>query len=131
MPSRRKRKSFSAQAADLALAVPVVMALRVARIALAGTSPSARDRRELHRMTAEKIAAFHESWVAMTFESLRASQSIALSMLQFPWTRPGRNSRYLRAHARRAALGILAEATAPIHRRVVGNARRLRRARLR
>jgi hypothetical protein len=98
---------------------------------LAGASPSARDRREFHLMTAEKIAAFHESWIAMAFESLRASQSFALSMLLLPWARGVRDSRHLAARARHVALGILAEGTAPIHRRAVGNARRLRRTRWR
>jgi len=51
-------------------------------MALAGSSPSARQQREFGLMCGEKVAAFYESWNAMAFEALRANQSLALSMLQ-------------------------------------------------
>jgi hypothetical protein len=72
MASRHNRKSraLATQVIDLGLAVPQVVAHRVARMALAGLSPSMRDRREFHRMGAEKVAAFYESWNAMLLESL-------------------------------------------------------------
>jgi hypothetical protein len=84
-------------------------------------------------MTAEKIAAFHESWNAMAFASFRAAQTLTLAMLGecwSPWTAP-RNHRAAAARLRRAVNGILAEGMAPIHRRAVRNAKRLVRSSLR
>ena len=94
------------------------------RMALAGASPSARDRSEFRRMGTEKIAAFTESWNAMAVEAVRANQQLALSCMQafwFPWARP-------RRRARRTALGILGAGMAPVHRRALANAKRLGRA---
>ena len=53
MPTRlsRKPKPAAVQAAELALAVPQVVAHRMARMALAGHSPSARDQREFQMMS--------------------------------------------------------------------------------
>jgi hypothetical protein len=80
-----------------------------------------RDREELYRMGAEKMAAFNEAWNAMAVEAFRANQKLALSFMQslwFPWIRP-------KSSARSAARGILGKGLAPIHRRAVANARRL------
>jgi hypothetical protein len=99
-------------------------------MAMAGASPSARDRKEFHLMGSEKIAAFNEAWVAMAFEAFRANQQLTLSVMQsfwFPWARPSS-----RSHSRQlsdAALGILGSGMAPIRRRAVANARRLTRVR--
>jgi len=84
MPSRRRRKSktLAAQVSDLAMAVPQVVAQRVARMSLAGLSPSSRDQREFYLMGAEKVAAFYESWNAMIVETFRANQQLSLSMLR-------------------------------------------------
>lgn len=114
MPRRRRRKSkpLAQQAAELTLAVPQVMAHRYARMARAGASPTARDRRELARMSTEKAFAMAESWNAMALELLRANQQLALSPMQ-------------------AALEMTAAAMAPFHRRAVANAKRLSRARRR
>jgi hypothetical protein len=43
---RRATQSLAVKAAELALAVPQVVAYRVARMALSGTKLSARDRKE-------------------------------------------------------------------------------------
>ena len=55
MTVRRSRKSASVatQAAELALAAPQVVAHRVARMALAGATPSERDRKEFERLKAK------------------------------------------------------------------------------
>jgi hypothetical protein len=85
---RSKKQQMAAQAAELAVAVPQVVAHRMLRMALAGGTPSARDRREFGLMGAEKMAAFQESWTAMWLEALRAQQQFSLSLLQplwFPW----------------------------------------------
>src|SRR5262249_34219693 len=134
MTSRRNRKSrvLAAQAIGLGLAVPQVLAHRVMRMALAGMSPSRRDHREFYLMGAEKIAVFYESWTAMSAEILRANLEFWLSpgksfWLRSPVTR--RSSRAAAAHFQRAALAVLGEGVAPIHRRAVANAKRLSRRR--
>lgn len=128
---RRKSKSLAAQTIELGVAVPQVIALRAARIAAAGASPSARDRKESYRMGAEKIAAVNEAWNAMAVQAFWANQKLAVSFLQslwFPWARPNfdakRASRQLTT-----GLDILGKGMAPIRRRAVANAKRLGRPR--
>ena len=130
MPSRRRRRSSStlaAQSAALAVAVPQVVAHRLTRLAMAGPKPSARDRREFHRMGAEKIAAFQESWMAMAAESWRIQMQVAQS-LWFPWLAAGRAQAWT---SQRAARAILGRGLAPVRRKAVANARRLQNTRLR
>lgn len=100
------------------MAVPQVIAHRMAGM----------DRKEFHRMGSEKVAAFNEAWTAMAFEAVRANQQLALSFMQsfwFPWARRKSVSRQLSD----ATLGILGKGMAPIRRRAVANAKRLRRTR--
>ncbi len=128
----RKSRALAAQVTDLGLAVPQVLAHRVTRMVLAGSSPSARDRREFQRMSAEKVAAFYESWNAMLVEITRANVELSLSSAR--WFLSGmpaarQSSRAAAAHVQRAAIGILGKGVAPIRRRAVANARRLGRAR--
>ena len=135
MTKRRSRKSkpLAVQAAELAVAVPQVIAHRVTRMAIAGTSPSARDRREFHRMGAEKVAAFNESCNAMVLQVFRINQQLALSYMQslwFPWARPGSSVQSVSRQLTGAASGILGEGMAPVHRRAVANAKRLGRTKL-
>jgi len=82
MSARRRAGSNAAKLAELGLAAPLVVAHRIARMALAGPLPSARDRLEFAEMVIDKQVAF--------------------------------------------AKGI-----APVHRKAVGNARRLARTRIR
>jgi hypothetical protein len=127
MSSRhRLTRRITRQATELAFAVPQVVAHRVVRAAGAGHSPSARDRREFHRMTEEKVAAFNEAWTAMLAEVFRASMKAWLTPVLWPpaWTS---GSRSARAQAERAMLAILTSGLAPVHRRAVANSRRLRR----
>jgi len=51
--SARSARTLHAQAAELAWAVPQVVAHRLARIAGAGLKPTLRDRKEFARMVAE------------------------------------------------------------------------------
>ena len=81
----RRTKSLAAQTIDLGFAVPQVIAHRVARIIIAGGSPSARDRRELHRMGAEKILAANEAWSAMAIQTVLENQKLAFSFMQSLW----------------------------------------------
>ena len=115
----------------LALAVPEVIAHRLTRAWLAGGIPAQRDRDEFHRMLAEKVGAFHESWAAMLREMLLANLRLALwPMWWAPWAiTPARARDRLSAHHRSSVLAVLQAGLAPVHRRAVANARRLRRVR--
>jgi len=136
MATRRTRrsKSLAAQSIELGVAVPQVVAHRVARMVVAGASPSARDRGELHRMGTEKIAALNEAWNAMAVQAIREHQKLALSFMQslwFPWVRPRSSVKSASRQLNNAALGILGKGMAPIRRRGVANAKRLGRAKRR
>jgi len=108
---RRRSKARAAQTVDLAFAVPQVVAHRVARMAMAGATPSARDRQEFYRMGTEKVAAFNEAWAAMAMQTMQT------------WWFPTLLSS--------AALDILSKGMTPYRRRAVANARRLGRPRRR
>jgi hypothetical protein len=127
---RRRSKSLAAQTIELGVAVPQVIALRVARMASAGASPSARDREEFYRMGAEKITALNEAWNAMAAQAFRANQELALSFFQslwFPWIRPKSSARSASRQLTSAGLGVLGKGMAPVRRRAVANAKRLGR----
>jgi len=81
-------------------------------------------------MGAEKMAAFYESWSAMLVEMFHTSLELSLWSVRFFWFRWPVTSRSSRAAASRfqqAALAVLAKGVAPVHRRAVANAKRLRR----
>ena len=128
---RRRRKSLAAQTFELGLVAPQVIAHRVARMASAGTSPSARDQAEFHRMGIEKITAASEAWTAMATQAFLENQKFALSFMQslwFPWMRrPTVNSASRQLN--KAAEAILGKGLAPVRRRAVANAKRLGRIR--
>lgn len=118
--SRRSRR-LSRQAADLAFAVPQVLAHRALRLS---------DQGELYRMSAEKALAFGESWSAMAIEALAANQRMALAAMQsfwFPWLPRQSAARQINE----AALGVLTKGMAPVRRRAVANAKRLGRGKRR
>jgi len=135
MPTRsRKTKSIATKAAELSMAVPQVVAHRVARMAMAGPSPSERDRKEFKLMVAEKNTAFSQSWQAMATQAMLANQTLALAMLRTAWTpaswgKPAATK--LASQAQGAALGILNKGLSPVHRKAVANAKRLARTKLR
>jgi len=135
--SRRRRASYASLAlksAELAWAVPQVMAHRLARMSVAGASPSPRDKREFERMHTEKTAAFAESWLAMASATMLAHQSLAMTALQSFWSAPlgsRRHAQAARRRARQSALDIMGRGLAPVHRTAVANAKRLARGKLR
>ena len=136
MPSRHKRKTKSllAKAAELAFAVPQVVAHRVTRMAIAGPSVSERDRKEFQRMGTEKATAFIESWNAMTMQAIHANQALAASFFRSFWSpsmkgRPSTSAVAAQLHG--AALGVLGKGMAPVHRKATANAKRLARTKLR
>jgi hypothetical protein len=136
MPARstRKTKSISIKAAELAMAVPQVVAHRVTRMAIAGPTLSARDRKEFDLMVAEKKTAFAQAFQAMATQAVRANQALAVSFLRSAWSpaswgRPA--TKKMAAQVQDAALGVLGKGMAPVHRKAVANAKRLARTRLR
>ena len=136
MPSRssRKSKSVASKAAELAVAVPQVVAHRVTRMAIAGPTLSERDRKEFQLMVVEKKTAFAEAWQAMAKQSVRASQTPATSLLRSIWSPSLRNKPTpgkVAAQLQSAALGVFGKGLAPVHRKAVANAKRLGRTKLR
>jgi len=132
MSLRRNRKAatLAIQATELAVAAPLVVAHRLSRLALAGGMPAHRDHRELTLMGAEKVAAFHESWNAMLFQSIRIQQDLAAAMWRsfwLSWLSGGAFSALPKIDLPDAALRVMAKGMAPVHRRAVANAKRLSR----
>lgn len=119
--------------AELAWAVPQVVTHRLTRMAIAGASPSPRDRREFELMSAEKNDAFHESWTAMTTQALNVHQAMLASLLRSfgaPLAEvPSAGA--VAMHWGDGAFGVLSRGVAPVHRRAVANAKRLARTKLR
>ena len=117
--TRRSSPRLARQAAELAIAVPQVMAHRLTRMALAGAQPNARDRREFDGMKQEKVVAMWQSGFAMSLGMMQASQKAWLAMLT--------GTRVPMVDTQR----ILSQALAPVHRKATANAKRLARTRLR
>jgi len=128
---RRSSRSIARDSLELGLAAPEVIARRVAQFWLAGSRPSRRDQLEFYRMSAEKAAAFQESWNAMFLELYRATFELGLSFMGWPWSATASKdvSARLAAQSQKALTAILGAGLAPVRRRAVGNVRRLRRAR--
>jgi len=129
---RRRADALGVQLVELALAVPQVLAYRSASMFRPGAHSSARARKELYLMGAEKVAAFYESWNAMWIEmfalNLEASRTL-ISLWWSPWVGGKRSMHRASSFAQRAALRTIGSGVRPIHRRAVANARRLRRSR--
>jgi hypothetical protein len=136
MATRRRRaaRSLAVKAAELALAVPQVVAHRVTRMALSGPKLSARDRKEFDRMVAEKNEAFGELWRAMAKQASLVNQALAGSIFKsfLSVARGKRPSAATSvAQLQRAALGVLGKGVGPVHRKAIANAKRLGRTKLR
>jgi hypothetical protein len=98
------------------------------RLAIAGPALSQRDRREFTRMVAEKNTAFTAAWQGMATQALVAQQALATSFLRSLWMMPVHGLQSPMASITQlqdAALGVLGQGLAPVHRRAVANARRL------
>lgn len=124
--------SLGVKAAELAYAVPQVMAQRMTRMAIAGPMPSARDQKEFHTMSSEKIAVFVESWTAMAAQTIRSNQALSMTVLRAFWSpfyRDRTTAATLVTQLQSAAFGILEKGLAPVHGKAVANAKRLARTR--
>ena len=128
MPLRPKRKTISlaVKMAELAFAVPQVVAHRVTRMAIAGPILSKRDRKEFTLMCAEKKEAFSQSWSAMTMQAFRANQALTASIFRSFSSAGAMNERL-----QGVALDVLGKGLFPVHRKAVANAKRLGRTKLR
>ena len=126
MPPLRKRRrrhqaSTATRLVELGLAAPEVAIRRLGRMALAGPMPSARDRREFSGMALEKQVVFAQSWLAMCEEAWRQQLQFALSLMV------GLPATWRHATLAPAAFDRIAtRGLAPIHRKAVANAKRLR-----
>ena len=134
MTSRRRghAATLAAQAIEMGVAAPQVIAERMLRIATAGGQPSARDAYEFWLMGAEKFAAGCEAWNAMVIEFHRAQWAYLFSLGPGAWLGGQGHraaSRKAMRHVEATTLAVLARGVAPVHRRVVANARRLSRKR--
>ena len=117
--------STAAKLAELGLAAPQVIAHRLTRMALAGPTGNARDRKEFSGMVMEKQAAVAQAWMGMLAEGVRFQQQFALSLLT--GATPSRHA----ARAKSAASRIASTGLAPFHRKAVANAKRLAGTKLR
>jgi hypothetical protein len=146
---KRRRKPGALKAAELAIAAPQVVALRSARMLAAGAVPAARDRRELTRMSTEKVQAFSESMTAMAAQIYRTNQEWSRLALRQWWTactrswlslagsavRPGISVAPLSApvatqkRLQRTVASVIEKGLNPVHTRATSNARRLSRSR--
>src|SRR4051812_9826498 len=114
----RKHSSMSLaiKSAELAFAVPQVVAHRLTRMASAGAVPSARDRKEFHRMGAEKATAFTASWNAMMMQTMRASHAMTMSMMRnmlSPTAMTAASAVAAATEMQNAALGVIGHGLAP------------------
>ncbi len=130
-----KQLRLTRNAVQMADAVPQVVMHRVTRMMTAGVNPSRRDQDEFYQMGAEKVAAFNESWSAMSVQALAAQQQFAAWWLQTwwrvalgGWMNPP-TLQHLSSNAQRqrvnSRLDVAARGMAPVHRRAVANAKRL------
>jgi hypothetical protein len=128
--TKRTKSKMTDDMAQLALAAPVVIALRMTRMALAGASPAASDRKEMNRMGAEKIAAFAESWNTTAMRMTRAYMNLGFDVMRLawsPWYRSGGSVNAAVARFGDAATTSIQGSLAPLRRRAVANSRRLGR----
>lgn len=124
MATRRSRKHPATLAAEISLAAPQVIAERLSRMARHGLNPSARDRKEMHLMSAEKVAAFSQSWTAMFGEMFRIQQRMLLGAAFTPFAWPPKTPS--RASLTRSAESVLGKGLAPVHTTVLSNVKRLK-----
>jgi hypothetical protein len=119
MPSRKGTSAATLQRrlGELSVAAPLVVAHRLTRMAAHGHQPNARERREMHRMGAEKVAAFWESWAAMALQAASIQQQALWSLWRAPTL----------GEWQRNATRVLGSGLKPVHRRALANAKRLGR----
>ncbi len=116
----------------IATGAPQVIAARLTRMALHGVNPSPRDRQEMKRMSAEKVDAFGESWVAMGAQAMRMQQAwwstwwsgVTSASLGRPSSMATWSSRNAKTMTD-GMTGIAAAGLAPVRQQVASNVQRL------
>ncbi|HVF62785.1 MAG TPA: hypothetical protein VNE58_02175 [Casimicrobiaceae bacterium] len=128
-----RRKSANRRWVELSLAAPAVIALRTAGMLSGGEG----NRREMQRMTSEKVQAFGEAWTAMAMRQQRAQLEWWLAFSRSWWT-PARGfagpfdprtQRRLGKRIARSQAAIMATGIVPLHRTATANLRRLSKRR--
>ena len=150
----RKKTGSIRKMAELAIAVPQVVATRTIRMLEAGAHPGVADRAEFSRMSTEKVQAFWESIFGMGTQMVRTNHELARAaalqcwrLWMTPWWlgayRPAAQAMVTLPRAaaliaaptrsqRQRAMSKLVEASlTPIHKRATANARRLGRGKKR
>lgn len=125
--SRLAAQRAGKNALTIASAAPHVISLRLAQMAASGLNPSARDRREMKRMSDEKVSAFNESFVAVGMQMARMQQALMTQWLGSAF-RPTLPHHLAQTSANTMANGMAHMASAglaPMSRRVASNAKRL------
>ena len=122
---------------EVMIASPFVIANRMSRMAVAGVTPTAKDKAEFALMNDEKSEAFVESWRAMAATALGIQQRFARNAMMAAWNpttyldlAAGRMPRSMRASLSTAGTDAIAISLAglqPVHKRATGNAKRLTR----
>jgi hypothetical protein len=121
---------------ELAVATPRVIAFRTAPMLACGPFSPAADQAEVTRMGVEKLEVFVESVGAMNAQLYASNQKLASLAVRawwnvwlMPWSVPNWWSSLasIRQHAETTATKVIAAGLAPVHRRALGNARRLSR----
>jgi hypothetical protein len=127
--SRGRTKRVSRQVTELYSAVPQVVAQRMALLAAPMLRPGINPWQESVRMSSEKVSAFNESWLAMWSQALRSQREMALASVR-NWGPPNWGMQSVDQSVKAmqsAALGVVGQGLAPVHRRAVANAKRLAR----
>ena len=118
---------------EVGAAAPVVIAHRVARMALAGPTLSARDRKEFTGMVVEKQVAFAQVWFLASQQAFKAQQALPAAawraLLVGGWLTPSRTATQLARQWEHQAASVFGAALEPVHRKVIHNAKRLSRSR--
>jgi hypothetical protein len=133
--ARHNALRIGTQATELMFAAPQVVVHRLGRMRAAGVRVSVRDRREFERMSAEKIAAFGESWNQMALQMLKANQQMTQAWVSAWWfplrilSSAATRQSFSRAAAQiqGSALRVMNSGLGPVHRRATANAKRLGR----
>ena len=115
---------LASRSSEMLWASSEVIARRSRIMANMGADPSASDQREMQRMVEEKISAYADSAMAMSFRAAEVCQSMMLRSMP-PWLGSTRATSL--NDVTRAAAQITQAGLAPFHQRARSNAKRLRR----
>lgn len=113
---------------EVSATAPMVIGYRLMGMAPPGTPPTARQRRELSRMSNEKIDAWYEGALATgqrVFEANLAMSGVLWRQIWAGSLSPG----VFAAGFARLGPQLLTASLGPVHRRVMANNRRLSRER--